>query len=545
MFSAILTAFLVVSIVLLQPDNSQLTVQLLALIALQNGAPADSESFLSATAEALPTTVAFRAPINTLIVNALWSISLVLSLAAALFGILAKQWCREYLRWHNTILPARDNVLLRQLRFGAWDTWRVASIIAAIPAFLEIALVLFLVGFLVFVRTFQEYVLTILVSMVIGGTFIGVAFLTFLPVVYRLCPFQSPTGWAFVTLTAFLRTAPWKLVEGLCIVLRWSFQLIGCDRPAWWDILWYSSTDRLLHTRRATDWRAWDIYSVEHPELCKPTVPGIDAACTAMGLHANQASIDTVKTRALIAALSWVRRGSNDDNARTAIRECLNSIHVTRARTETMQQNPHFLSSVHAMCSTDLSQVCDMLRSVLYDVSEGSLSFRAGSRSPFRLSHFNGPFIVAANLAAVQQAYPAACHAWESDAVRLDICHALVRSDVLSLVDDWLSVLNEEMIRKAVAEKLVMLLCMLRMVPSWAVLTAVLDAGTSLTGPWVDTVQTIYRKLAPHRAAYADGLVSICIELCCLLGPVVLAGGGGEYDITGAFSATISNVLGR
>ena len=37
-----LTAFLVVSILLLQPDNSQITVQLLSLIAIQNGASTDS-----------------------------------------------------------------------------------------------------------------------------------------------------------------------------------------------------------------------------------------------------------------------------------------------------------------------------------------------------------------------------------------------------------------------------------------------------------------------------------------------------------------------
>ena len=158
MFSAILTAFLVVSIVLLQPDNSQLTVQLLALIALQNGAPADSESFLSATAEALPTTVAFRASINTLIVNALWSISLVLSLAAALLGILAKQWIREYLKWDSALAAPRENVMVRQIRFEAWEEWRVEAIIWSIPVFLEIAMVLFLAGIAALLWTLDDVV---------------------------------------------------------------------------------------------------------------------------------------------------------------------------------------------------------------------------------------------------------------------------------------------------------------------------------------------------------------------------------------------------
>ena len=77
-------------------------------------------------------------------INTLWITSLVLSLAAALFGILAKQWCCEYLRWHNTIQAARDNLLIRQVRFEAWDRWQVGAFIASIPAFLEVALVLVL-----------------------------------------------------------------------------------------------------------------------------------------------------------------------------------------------------------------------------------------------------------------------------------------------------------------------------------------------------------------------------------------------------------------
>ena len=131
-----ITAFVITSIVLLQPDNSQLSVQLLSLIALQNGASSDFQPFLNSTAQSLPTSTSFRAPLSVVAINSLWFVSLVLSLAAALFGILAKQWCREYLRWHSILASARENVLLRQTRYDVWDKWRVSSFIATIQALL-------------------------------------------------------------------------------------------------------------------------------------------------------------------------------------------------------------------------------------------------------------------------------------------------------------------------------------------------------------------------------------------------------------------------
>ena len=211
LFSAVLTAFLIVVIVLLQPDNSQISVQLLSLIALQNGAPVGLQPFLNDTARSLPDSFNFTAPSGAVTINILWFTALVLSLAAALFGILAKQWCREYLRWHSVIASARENVLIRQIRFEAWELWRVASCIACIPAILEIALILFLIGLLVFVSTFAEHGLTIVVSFVVGSTLLGVTVLTLLPVFYRGCPYQTPTGWAFVRATKLVRWAFWHL----------------------------------------------------------------------------------------------------------------------------------------------------------------------------------------------------------------------------------------------------------------------------------------------------------------------------------------------
>ena len=122
------------------------------------------DPYLNETAASLPTSTTFKAPGNVVTVNILWFTSLVLALAAALFGILAKQWCREYLRWHSVVESARMNVILRQMRYEAWEEWKVASYIAAIPALLQIALVLFFAGLLAFIPTFAERSLTIVLS---------------------------------------------------------------------------------------------------------------------------------------------------------------------------------------------------------------------------------------------------------------------------------------------------------------------------------------------------------------------------------------------
>ena len=203
-----LTAFIIASLVLLQPDNSQTTVQLLSLVAIQNGgAPSRVQAFLNETAEMLPESTNFQIPTAVSTINTLWFLSLVLSLAAALFGILAKQWCREYLRWHSVTTPPRENVLVRQLRYEAWQEWHVPSFIAAVPALLEVALIFFLVGLFLFVPMYSDRTFTGVISTANGSTLAGFVVLTILPTIYRRCPFQSPTSWACVRLAPFVRIA--------------------------------------------------------------------------------------------------------------------------------------------------------------------------------------------------------------------------------------------------------------------------------------------------------------------------------------------------
>ena len=120
LFSAALTALQLPTIAQLQTDNAQITVQLLSLLAFGDGAPPELLPLLKPTSTLLPHSLSFRAPPTAVAVNALWFLSLVLSLSSALFGMVVKQWCCEYLKWRSTLTTAPANILLRQMRYDAW-----------------------------------------------------------------------------------------------------------------------------------------------------------------------------------------------------------------------------------------------------------------------------------------------------------------------------------------------------------------------------------------------------------------------------------------
>lgn len=174
--------------------------------------------------------------------NALFFLSLVLSLAAAFFGILAKQWLREYVQWNSPLGEPRENVLVRQVRFEAWELWNVAATISSVPALLELAMVLFLVGVVVLLCTIDDVVAIVVTIAIVAFLSLAVAS-TVLPVFLTRCPSKSPTAWACVATVQFisqlLSSVYFKSYAGICGIL---WKLFGssqflyvwvADRPQW------------------------------------------------------------------------------------------------------------------------------------------------------------------------------------------------------------------------------------------------------------------------------------------------------------------------
>ncbi|KAJ7115684.1 hypothetical protein C8R44DRAFT_709055 [Mycena epipterygia] len=103
LYSASLTAFIIESYKTLTPDSGDLSYQVLTQISLQILATSEGTTFTPAQ------TPTFVVPTAALVCNALWFISLGLSLSCALIATLVEQWSREFL--HRTDM--RSSPILR------------------------------------------------------------------------------------------------------------------------------------------------------------------------------------------------------------------------------------------------------------------------------------------------------------------------------------------------------------------------------------------------------------------------------------------------
>ncbi|KAK7017076.1 hypothetical protein VNI00_018706 [Paramarasmius palmivorus] len=108
LFSAVVTAFLIESYQKLEQDPADETVALLKqLVSSQHNA-----SYIPP----------FQPDASTIRINCLWLLSLIFSLTSALFGLLCKQWVREFQRDTPTNTPA-EALALRQLRRESFEKW--------------------------------------------------------------------------------------------------------------------------------------------------------------------------------------------------------------------------------------------------------------------------------------------------------------------------------------------------------------------------------------------------------------------------------------
>lgn len=202
-----LTGFILDSYRSLRPDISQITSDTLLHVSQQLAQISDQlwngSSIPSISAA---TTEVFRMSGSATWINVLWFLSLVLSLAAALFGVVEKQWLRKYIQWTTMSRPAEDRVQLRQGRYEAFMDWKTPTIIATIPALLEYALILFLIGMEGLLWTLDDAVVFTISTVAIGVLILLGVIATVLPACCPRCPYKTPVGWACVVVKRALRT---------------------------------------------------------------------------------------------------------------------------------------------------------------------------------------------------------------------------------------------------------------------------------------------------------------------------------------------------
>lgn len=281
---------------------------------------------ISAAINGLLNTSSFTPPTSARWINSLLFFSLVLSLAAALFGIMAKQWVREYLKWNSPLAAPRENVLVRQIRFENWEAWNVETVIWSIPFLLELAMILFLAGVVILLWTLDDLV-AISVT-ILSAVFLGiVAAFTVLPIFVKRCPYKSPTAWALL-----------RLVDVLWYVIK--------SRARWVYVqFWPRITILPIRFPKDKTWRQQDVEGgwrwntstarkTVETELNKEATnmkhDGSFVTELSKGFRTGtvyQFLDDIQETPVLLRALVWVSRASQDIRVAAYVDQCMDSIH--------------------------------------------------------------------------------------------------------------------------------------------------------------------------------------------------------------------------
>ncbi|KAI0781713.1 hypothetical protein BC629DRAFT_581710 [Irpex lacteus] len=188
LFSAVLSAFLIAEYPSLQPDRTAMMMYTLERIASQTAGYNFADGKLMAM-NILPTISApFQPSTIDIRVNILWFSSLLLSLITASFGMLVKQWLREFLAVEVPSPQAR--LRLRHLREPQVKGWKVYEIAATLPLLLQFALALFFAGLCFFTGSIHSSVKYTTLPLVVAWALFFFA-VTLLPLFFPLCPYKT------------------------------------------------------------------------------------------------------------------------------------------------------------------------------------------------------------------------------------------------------------------------------------------------------------------------------------------------------------------
>jgi hypothetical protein len=170
---------------MLSPDSGDQTVFLLQQISqqlsgLSNGTyvrPQEYPPFSPSTA--------------IVCVNAMWILSLVVSIACALLATLMQQWARQYIQLPQLRTIPRERAHVRSFLFLGLKQFGMSYAVELIPTLLHLSVFLFFVGLVIFLFTIFTTV-AIIVSISVGVFSVAYIALTILPCVYLNCPYRTP-----------------------------------------------------------------------------------------------------------------------------------------------------------------------------------------------------------------------------------------------------------------------------------------------------------------------------------------------------------------
>lgn len=121
--------------------------------------------------------------------NGLWIVALVLSLVATSLGMLIKQWLREFI--DNPYVVPEEQRRVRLFRVRGLRKYKVSEIATFLPLLLQISLILFFAGLVLFVRNIHGTIGWVVTGFVISW-FSILVITTALPLFLPSCPYKTP-----------------------------------------------------------------------------------------------------------------------------------------------------------------------------------------------------------------------------------------------------------------------------------------------------------------------------------------------------------------
>ena len=186
LFSAIVGAFIIEFYKKLSSDSGDQTVALLQQISHQlPNSPNNTGTNSNTTNQP-------SSPGTAMIwVNALWLISLVLSLTCALFATLLQQWARRYIETPKSSDVLRHRARVRSLLLVGTKLYKIPLIVGMLPTLLHLSVYLFLAGLVITFHTIHKKV-AIAVDVAVGVSGLAYLALSILPCVDVRCPYRTP-----------------------------------------------------------------------------------------------------------------------------------------------------------------------------------------------------------------------------------------------------------------------------------------------------------------------------------------------------------------
>ena len=192
----------------LLPDSGSNTVTILTQISqqLSNGSQISSQA----------TVPPFQPPTSAVWVNALWFLSLVISLFCALLATLQQYWARRYLRLTQSQSAIHKRARFRSFFAEGVARFHLAFAVETIPALLHISMFLFLTGLVISLFSIHHTIAIIVLAATVVGGFLYMV-ITVMPVIYHNSPYQSPLSdlaWDLPRRAAkALLSAAWHIVS--------------------------------------------------------------------------------------------------------------------------------------------------------------------------------------------------------------------------------------------------------------------------------------------------------------------------------------------